>query len=87
MQQAEYESILKSNRQLATLIALFLTVVSSGAAANLIDRGIGVIYDDDLDVSWLQDANYALTSGYTLITPRSAAAPPPRRPDDMVPSF
>ena len=32
--------------------------------AALIDRGGGMIYDTDLDITWLQDANYAMTSGY-----------------------
>jgi hypothetical protein len=35
--------------------------------AQLIDRGGGLIYDNVLDVTWLQDANYAKTSGY--VTP------------------
>jgi len=30
----------------------------------LVDRGGGLIYDSDLDVTWLQDANYAKTSGF-----------------------
>jgi len=30
----------------------------------VIDRGNGVIYDADQDLTWLQDANYAETSGY-----------------------
>lgn len=34
------------------------------ANATLIDRGGGLIYDDVLDITWLQDANYAYTSGY-----------------------
>lgn len=34
------------------------------AQAALIDRGGGLIYDTDLDVTWLQDANYAYTTGY-----------------------
>ncbi len=34
------------------------------ANAELHDRGGGLIYDDVLDVTWLQDANYAHTSGY-----------------------
>jgi hypothetical protein len=34
------------------------------ANARLIDRGGGLIYDDVLDITWLQDANYAYTSGY-----------------------
>ncbi|MBN7818511.1 DUF1566 domain-containing protein [Bowmanella yangjiangensis] len=33
--------------------------------AGLIDRGNGMLYDDVLDVTWLQDANYAKTSGYS----------------------
>lgn len=40
-------------------------LLESGAVqATLIDRGGGLIYDDVLDVTWLQDANYAATSGY-----------------------
>ncbi len=42
-------------------------VGSSGAAqAALFDRGGGLIYDDVLNVTWLQDANYAMTSGYDI---------------------
>ena len=33
------------------------------AQAELFDRGGGLIYDDVLDVTWLQDANYAKTLG------------------------
>jgi len=32
--------------------------------ASLYDRGNGLIYDDVLDITWLQDVNYAQTSGY-----------------------
>ena len=45
----------------------FLTlslILTSSAEAALYDRGLGLIYDDVLDVTWLQDANYAKTSGY-----------------------
>ena len=35
------------------------------ARAGLHDRGGGLLYDDVLDVTWLQDANYAKTSGYS----------------------
>lgn len=39
--------------------------LSSGVAqAALIDRGGGLLYDNVLNVTWLQDANYAQTSGY-----------------------
>ena len=38
--------------------------LSGASQAALIDRGNGLIYDDVLDITWLQDANYAKTSGY-----------------------
>lgn len=34
------------------------------ADATLIDRGNEMIYDSDLNITWLQDANYAKTSHY-----------------------
>ncbi|MEI6153074.1 MAG: DUF1566 domain-containing protein [Deltaproteobacteria bacterium] len=34
------------------------------AHAALVDRGGGLIYDTDLNVTWLQDTNYAKTSGF-----------------------
>jgi hypothetical protein len=37
---------------------------STGAQATLIDRGGGLLYDNVLNLTWLQDANYAKTSGY-----------------------
>jgi len=49
------------------LLAMFLVVtVASNVNAVLIDRGVGMIYDSDQDITWLQDANYAATSGYAL---------------------
>lgn len=39
-------------------------LVSGAAQATLIDRGGGLLYDTVLNVTWLQDANYAQTSGY-----------------------
>jgi len=47
-----------------TLALLTGLALSGGAQATLFDRGGGLIYDDVLDVTWLQDANYAMTSGY-----------------------
>jgi hypothetical protein len=44
----------------ATVIALMM----GNAQAALFDRGGGMIYDDALNITWLQDANYAQTSGY-----------------------
>jgi hypothetical protein len=37
----------------------------------LIDRGGGLIYDDVLDITWLQDANYIYTSGYSTSMPQT----------------
>src|SRR6185436_6873524 len=31
----------------------------------LIDRGFGLIYDSERDITWLQDVNYAKTSGHS----------------------
>lgn len=42
------------------LIGVLLAFGLSGTAqATLIDRGSGLIYDDVLNITWLQDANYA----------------------------
>ncbi|MDD5113014.1 MAG: PEP-CTERM sorting domain-containing protein [Methylobacter sp.] len=53
-------------KQTAT-VALLATglVFGSTAQAALIDRGSGLIYDDILNITWLQDANYSKTSGYS----------------------
>ena len=50
---------MKSSLTSLTLVAgLF---ISGAAQATLIDRGGGLIYDDVLNITWLQDANYAKT--------------------------
>jgi len=46
------------------LSALLVLSITGTAQATLIDRTGGLIYDDVLDITWLQDANYAQTSGY-----------------------
>lgn len=43
-------------------LGLFLLGIGS-SHATLIDRGGGLIYDDVLNVTWLQDAQYARTTG------------------------
>jgi hypothetical protein len=45
---------------------IFLLLLSFNATAALYDRGNGLIYDDVLDITWLQDANYSFTSGYAV---------------------
>ena len=48
-------------------VLLLILVVGFGFSgvsnASLWDRGGGLIYDDVLDITWLQDANYAQTNG------------------------
>lgn len=44
--------------------AAIFSMVSAVSSAALYDRGGGLLYDDVLNLTWLQDANYAKTSGY-----------------------
>ncbi len=46
------------------IAGLFLSVITGMAHATLHDRGGGLLYDDVLNVTWLQDANYSSTSFY-----------------------
>lgn len=50
--------------KLIKVLALAGVVGSGTAQAALVDRGGGMIYDTDLNITWLADANYARTSGY-----------------------
>ena len=56
----------KTMKKLLTFLVMLITLcgISVSADAILIDRGNGMIYDTDLDITWLQNANYAKTSGY-----------------------
>ena len=45
-------------------IGFFMLGIAVIANATLWDRGNGLIYDDVLNITWLQDANYAMTSNY-----------------------
>ena len=47
-------------------IALLSSVAVAPAGATLIDRGNGLIYDDHLNITWLQDANLAVTNQFGL---------------------
>ena len=52
-------------KSLITALTLSLGLVAATAAqAALVDRGGGLIYDTDLNITWLADANYAQTSGF-----------------------
>jgi hypothetical protein len=57
---------MKYQKTLLTLALLASAAVTGTAQASLFDRGGGLLYDDVLNVTWLQDANYAHTSGYAL---------------------
>jgi hypothetical protein len=47
------------------ITSLVLCALGTGASqAALIDRGGGLIYDDVTNLTWLQDVNYSVTSGY-----------------------
>lgn len=45
-------------------VSATIGLVAVPADATLFNRGGGLIYDSDLNITWLQDANYAYTSGY-----------------------
>ena len=51
---------------LLRLVACLFLCVSLNAFAALYDRGNGLIYDDVLDITWLQDINYSKTSGHDV---------------------
>ena len=45
--------------KLRSTLAIMLATFAVSANAALIDRGNGLIYDSTLNITWLQDANYA----------------------------
>lgn len=53
-----------SNQKLLLLMTVIGMTLSGMVQASLVDRGGGMIYDYVLNVTWLQDANYAKTSGH-----------------------
>jgi len=58
----------RNRRRASFLMTLILVLgLSVSAHAALVDMGDGTIYDTDRQLSWLQDANYALTSGYPSV--------------------
>jgi hypothetical protein len=46
------------------LLLVSALVSSSPVQADLHDRGGGLIYDDALDITWLQDVNYSVQDGF-----------------------
>jgi len=55
---------MKKSHLYGTLYAVVSSIFTMSSHAALIDNGNGLIYDDVLDITWMQDANYAQTSGY-----------------------
>ena len=55
---------MKHQETLLVLALLGSAATTGTAQASLVDRGNGLLYDNVLNVTWLQDANYAHTSGY-----------------------
>ncbi len=51
-------------RQLILVLVIMVLFAATVSRADLFNRGGGLIYDDDLNITWLQNANYAQTSGY-----------------------
>lgn len=57
----------KLSRYVATVgMVSVLAMLASSASAALVDRGGGMLYDDVLRVTWLQDANLPRSSGYSV---------------------
>jgi hypothetical protein len=56
-----------NNASKSAVLFVFGLLFNAPSVAGLIDRGNGMIYDDVLDLTWLQDANFAFTSGYSQI--------------------
>lgn len=56
---------MKTNPRICqTLFATCIVITTLSAEARLIDRGNGMIFDSTQNITWLQDWNYAATSGY-----------------------
>lgn len=58
------EKLLVKYRILGAVRASLLIAASGAAQAALIDRGGGLIYDTDLNITWLANANYGAGSSY-----------------------
>lgn len=50
--------------QACLCLAVTASIASTNASAELVDRGGGLLYDTVLNLTWLQDANFAQTSGF-----------------------
>lgn len=55
---------MKYHKSMPVFVFIVTLAYASFAQAIFIDAGGGMVYDTELDVTWLKDANYAMTSGY-----------------------
>lgn len=55
------------NKNLLRMMVGTILGISTASHADLFDRGGGLIYDSDNNITWLADANYAKTSGFNAI--------------------
>jgi len=53
---------MQKNLHIAFVMAILLLTLKSPVQANLVDRGNGLIYDTDLNITWLQDASLSGTT-------------------------
>lgn len=57
-------------RLIVAITAIIIGIIfTSSARATLIDRGNGLIYDDDRGITWMQYTNTALDTGYCINYP------------------
>jgi hypothetical protein len=59
-----FSSIMKKRFFILFVAALLFCGLAGMARAALVDRGGGLIYDNVLNITWLQDANYGAGSSY-----------------------
>jgi hypothetical protein len=59
---------MKYQKPLVALALIACAAATNNAQASLVDRGGGLLYDNVLNITWLQDANYAKTSGIAGIS-------------------
>jgi len=57
---------MNKSRLLGAACACVFSFIPMSSHAVLIDRGGGLLYDDVLNVTWLQDANYAKTGNFSV---------------------
>lgn len=62
--QSRQKHVVTVLKMIATVVLTAATTLPARAALH--DRGAGLIYDDVLNVTWLQDANYAKSSGFDV---------------------